>query len=67
MDAQRAQGDLGPLKLNLDSLDDESEWVTYTIPVGHEIVGLKCETSDDNMIRRIGFLLWIPNPDKNEI
>ena len=53
--------------LDLKSMDEQAEWVTYTIPVGHEIVGLKCETSDDNMIRRIGFLLWIPNPDKNDI
>ena len=33
------------------------------IPAGHEIVGLRTKTESASGIQRLGFLLWIPNPE----
>ena len=38
-------------------------WTTYKIPLGHEIVGLRAKTDIGEGIRRLGFMLWIPNPE----
>ena len=43
---------------------DEGDWITYQIPIGLEIVGMVCATvGSDQAIHKLGFLLWIPNPE----
>ena len=37
-----------------------SDWITRTIPIGRDIIGLRCSYSAKNFISSIGFMMWTP-------
>ena len=51
------------LDLNFSEGEPAGTWTTYQIPPGHEIVGLRAKKDKGVGLRRLGFLLWIPNPE----
>ena len=43
---------------------DFHSWVTKDVPVGKEVIGLKCSFDPEcHHIKRLGFLLWTPYPE----
>ena len=37
-------------------------WITYDIPVGEEIIGIRCNVNKDKcVLTRLSFLVWRPN------
>ena len=51
------------LDLNFSNDEPRGTWTTYQIPLGHEIVGLRAKKDKGQGLRRLGLLLWIPNPE----
>ena len=37
-----------------------SDWITRTIPVGRDIIGLRCSYGAKNFISSLGFMMWTP-------
>ena len=37
-----------------------SDWITRTIPIGRDIIGLRCCYGAKNFISSLGFMMWTP-------
>ena len=37
-----------------------SDWITRTIPVGRDIIGLRCKYGANHVITSLGFMTWTP-------
>ena len=58
----RFLGDNGEiLAENTWNIRPKGEWVTKEIPDGQAIIGIKCRTYALYHIRRLAFVLWVPD------